>query len=35
MVGLPPDFLSKFVALSNSMRLSLKKAAHAVLSGAA
>jgi hypothetical protein len=33
--GLRPDFLSKLVALSNSMRLSLKKAAHAVLSGAA
>jgi SP family myo-inositol transporter-like MFS transporter 13 len=29
MVGLPPDFLSRLVALSNSMRLSLKKAAHA------
>jgi len=35
MVGLPPDFLSKFMALSNSTRLSIKKAAHAVLSGAA
>jgi hypothetical protein len=30
-----PDFLSRLVALSNSMRLSLKKAAHAVLSDAA
>jgi hypothetical protein len=30
-----PDFLSMLVALSNCMRLSLKKAAHAVLSGAA
>jgi hypothetical protein len=30
-----PDFLSRFVALSTSMRLSLKKAAQAVLSGAA
>jgi hypothetical protein len=30
-----PDFLSRLVALSNSMRLSLKKAAHAVLSVAA
>jgi hypothetical protein len=29
-----PDFLSRLVALSNSMQLSLKKAAHAVLSGA-
>jgi hypothetical protein len=29
------DFLSRLVALSNSMRLSLKKAAYAVLSGAA
>jgi len=35
MVGLPPDFLSRLVTLSNSMRLSLKKAAHAVLSDAA
>jgi len=35
MVGLRPDFLSRLVALSNSMRLSLKKAAHAVLSDAA
>jgi hypothetical protein len=35
MVGLPPDFLSKFMALSNSTRLSIKKAAHAVLSGVA
>jgi hypothetical protein len=30
-----PNFLSRLVALSNSMRLSLKKAAHAVLSDAA
>jgi hypothetical protein len=30
-----PDFLSRLVALSRSMRLSLMKAAHAVLSGAA
>jgi hypothetical protein len=30
-----PDFLSRLVALSNSMRLSLMKAAHVVLSGAA
>jgi hypothetical protein len=30
-----PDFLSRLVALSNCMRLSLEKAAHAVLSGAA
>jgi hypothetical protein len=29
------DFLSRLVALSNCMRLSLTKAAHAVLSGAA
>jgi hypothetical protein len=35
IVGLPPDFLSMLVALSNSMRLSLMKAAHAVLSDAA
>jgi len=30
-----PDFLSRLVALSHSMRLSLKKAAHAILSDAA
>jgi uncharacterized protein YqcC (DUF446 family) len=30
-----PDFLSRLVALSSCMRLSLKKAAHVVLSGAA
>jgi hypothetical protein len=30
-----PDFLSRLVALSTCVRLSLKKAAHAVLSGAA
>jgi hypothetical protein len=30
-----PDFLLRLVALSTCMRLSLKKAAHAVLSGAA
>jgi hypothetical protein len=30
-----PDFLSRLVALSNCMRLSLKKAAHAAPSGAA
>jgi hypothetical protein len=30
-----PDFLSRLVELSNSMRLSSKKAAHAILSGAA
>ncbi len=30
-----PDFLPRLVALSNCMRLSLTKAAHAVLSGAA
>jgi hypothetical protein len=35
IVGLPPDFLSRWVALWNSMRFSLKKAAHAVLAGAA
>jgi hypothetical protein len=33
--GLPPDFLWSLVALANVMRLSLLKAAHAVLSGAA
>jgi hypothetical protein len=31
----PPDFLSSLVALANFMRLSLQKAAHANLSGAA
>jgi hypothetical protein len=30
-----PDFLSRLVALANIMRLSLKKGAHAVFSGAA
>ena len=30
-----PDFLSRFVGSANSMRLSLQKGAHAVLSGAA
>jgi hypothetical protein len=35
MVGLPPDFLWSLVALANFMRLSLKKAAHAVVSSAA
>jgi hypothetical protein len=33
--GLPPDFLWSLVALTNLMRLSLLKAAHAVMSGAA
>ena len=33
--GLPPDFLWSLVALANFMRLSLLKAAHAVMSGAA
>jgi hypothetical protein len=28
----PPDFLWRLVALANSMRLSLKKGAHAALS---
>jgi hypothetical protein len=32
---LPPDFLWSLVALANLMRLSLLKAAHAVMSGAA
>ena len=32
--GLPPDFLWSLVALANLMRLSLLKAAHAVMSGA-
>jgi hypothetical protein len=30
-----PDFLSRLVALANFMRLSLRKAAHAAISGAA
>jgi hypothetical protein len=30
-----PDFLSRLVALSNCMRLSLTKAAHAIPSGVA
>jgi hypothetical protein len=33
--GLPPDFLWSLVALANFTRLSLLKAAHAVMSGAA
>jgi hypothetical protein len=33
--GLPPDFLWSLVALANFVRLSLLKAAHAVMSGAA
>jgi hypothetical protein len=33
--GLPPDFLWSLLALVNFMRLSLLKAAHAVMSGAA
>jgi hypothetical protein len=33
--GLPPDFLWSLVALAHLMRLSLLKAAHAVISGAA
>jgi hypothetical protein len=32
--GLPPDFLSTFLASANSMRLSLMKAAHADVGGA-
>jgi hypothetical protein len=32
--GLPPDFLWSLLALANLMRLSLLKAAHAVMSGA-
>jgi hypothetical protein len=35
MEGLPPDFLSNFLALANFMRLSLMKAAHANMVGAA
>ena len=34
MVGLPPDFLSTFLASRNFMRLSLMKAAHLALVGA-
>jgi hypothetical protein len=34
-VGLPPDFLWSLLALANLMRLSLLKAAHAKLFGAA
>ena len=34
-MGLPPDFLWSLVELANFMRLSLLKAAHAVVSGAA
>src|SRR5271154_7174496 len=34
LVGLPPDFLSRLLALANLMRLSLLKAAHAKLFGA-
>ncbi len=33
--GLPPDFLSSLLALANFMRLSLLKAAHSDLFGAA
>jgi hypothetical protein len=33
-VGLPPDFLYTLLALANSMRLSLMKAAHADVGGA-
>jgi hypothetical protein len=33
--GLSPDFLRSLVALAHLMRLSLLKAAHAVMSGAA
>ncbi len=35
VVGLPPDFLSSLLALASFMRLSLTKAAHANLFGAA
>jgi hypothetical protein len=37
MTGAPrsPDFLSRLVAPSHSMRLSVKKTAHAILSDAA
>jgi hypothetical protein len=31
----PPDFLSRLVALANLIRLSLRKAAHVTLGGAA
>jgi hypothetical protein len=34
IVGLPPDFLSSLMASANFMRLSLMKAAHAVVGGA-
>jgi hypothetical protein len=34
IVGLPPDFLLILLALTNSMRLSLMKAAHADVGGA-
>jgi hypothetical protein len=33
--GATPDFLSRLVASANSMRLSLRKAAHAAMVGAA
>jgi hypothetical protein len=35
MDGLPPDFLSKSMALLHILRLSLTKAAHVVVFGAA
>ena len=35
MVGLPPDFLSNFLALASFMRLSVLKAAHTNMFGAA
>jgi hypothetical protein len=34
LVGLPPDFLCSLLASAHFMRLSLMKAAHAVLSSA-
>ena len=34
IVGLPPDFLYTLLASANPMRLSLMKAAHAVVGGA-
>jgi hypothetical protein len=34
IVGLPPDFLQTLLALTNSVRLSLMKAAHADVGGA-
>jgi len=34
MVGLPPDFLTRSLALANFMRLSLMKAAHVGVGGA-